>query len=69
MTPFEIRLELLKLSRDILSEANHSEIQRLVNDWDSNRETKCQPHPALPKFTSDDVIREAEKLNKFISNS
>jgi hypothetical protein len=47
MTPFEIRLELLKLALAILQAG-------VVKPED------------MP--TSDDVVREAEQLNQFVSN-
>ena len=47
MTPYEIRLELLKLAKDIL------QAQR----------SKPEDMPS-----SEDIVREAERLNQFVSN-
>lgn len=66
MNPYEIRLELLKLSRDILLDENSSKIQQLQMEWE---ETKSNPFPKLPFASVDDVIQTAEKLNAFISKT
>lgn len=47
MTPYEIRLELLKLAADILQK----------------QASKTEDMP-----DSDQVVREAERLNQFVSN-
>ncbi len=33
LTPFEIRLELLKMAKDLLLEEYHSGKDRLINEW------------------------------------
>ncbi len=47
MTPYEIRLELLKLAKDIL-------------------QARCSKPEDMP--SSEDIVREAERLNQFVSN-
>jgi hypothetical protein len=74
-TPYEIRLELVKLAKEMLSEEynnQHSDIQR---EWDANCakamdiKSNIPPRPIYPKyFTEDDVLNKAARLNEFISN-
>jgi len=37
MTPFEIRLELLKMAKDMLSEDYHGKREVISNDWHMNQ--------------------------------
>lgn len=74
MTPFEIRLELLKMARDLLSESFHRECDRLNNDWCNRVETarntgQVPPeHPGNPAFpTEAEIIEKAQTLNNFVS--
>ena len=68
MNPYEIRLELLKLARDILHDENSNKIQQLQVEWENNNK-KTETFPELPFSTADDIIRTAEKLNGFISKT
>ncbi len=59
MTPFEIRLELLKMARDMLYDSYHAERDRLQQDWNikcdtarSKGETPPE-HPTLPTIPSE----------------
>ena len=69
-TPYEIRLELLKLANDILTAPVHNRREALMNEYhskltDENRNDLA--FPTLPEFpTTETVISEAERLNKFI---
>jgi len=69
-TPYEVRLELLKLAQGILSDPVYSNRDTMINEWEHRKELdKTIPFPTFPKFpTTEDIIEEAEKLNKFISN-
>jgi hypothetical protein len=69
-TPYEIRLDLLKLATEILQVPVHEKRGVLVNQWHCEKERNPEkPHPTLPDFpTTTDIIAEAEKLNKFVSN-
>jgi hypothetical protein len=70
-TPYEIRLELLKLANDILTTPVYQNRDALREEFhskvtDHNRGEV--PFPALPSFpTTDSIIAEAERLNKFVS--
>jgi hypothetical protein len=78
-TPYEIRLELLKLAKDSLYEPVLQKRQNLMDEFMSKREvfvgvegpTEEQlalQFPIMPAFPSTDmIIEEAEKLNQFVS--
>ena len=78
-TPYEIRLELLKLAKDSLYEPVFQKRQNLYEEFQSKREvfvgmsgpTEEQlalKYPVMPDFPStNDIIVEAEKLNQFVS--
>ena len=75
MTPFEIRLELLKMARDMLYDSYNAERDRLTQDWNVKCDTakakgEVPPeHPALPAIpTEQDIITKAQTLNGFVSN-
>jgi len=73
-TPFEIRLELLTLAKDILSEKTFAERNRLENDWFVKRELcvsqnkDAPPFPKSPTVNEDEITDLAKKLNDFVSN-
>lgn len=70
-TPYEIRLELLRLANEILTSPVYNRREALLNEYhskltDENRNSLV--FPTLPEFpTTETVISEAERLNKFIS--
>lgn len=70
-TPYEIRLELLKLAKESLYESVYGRRDALLQEYHAQRETVVQStprFPTLPDFPkTQDIIQEAEKLNKFIS--
>ena len=75
MTPFEIRLELLKMARDMLYDSYNAERDRITQDWNvkcDSAKTKGETppeHPALPSIPSEqDIINKAQTLNGFVSN-
>lgn len=75
MTPFEIRLELLKMAKDMLYDSYYAERDRLQQDWHIKCETarskgETPPeHPGLPTTPSEtDIITKAATLNGFVSN-
>lgn len=77
-TPFEIRLELLKLAKDSLFEPVYQEREQIMQEVYYKREEATnagkQIFPefpaALPTFPStDDIIVQAEKFNKFVSST
>ena len=69
-TPYEVRLELLTLAKEILQAPVYEQRSRLSDEYhskltDANRET--HPFPTMPDFPSTtDIISKAEELKKFI---
>ena len=76
MTPFEIRLELLKMARDMLYDEYNGQRDRISQNWNmqcesakSKGETPPE-HPSLPAIPSEaDIILKAQTLNGFVSNN
>ena len=75
LTPFEIRLELLKMAKELLLEDYQSSKERLVNEWQVKVESAklngqaIPDHPAFPTYPSEtDIIAKAQALNGFVSN-
>jgi hypothetical protein len=72
-TPYEIRLELLSLAKEILSTPVHEKRNHLANEYhsklnDANRATL--PYPTLPDFpSSTDIVSKAEELKKFVDQA
>jgi len=69
-TPYEIRLELLKMANEILVTPVFQQRQALSDEYhskltDANRGT--HPFPHLPDFpSSTDIVTKAEELKKFV---
>jgi len=75
MTAFEIRLELLKMARDMLSDDYFGKREVISNQWSTDCETakingqEPPKHPGYPPFPSEqEVINKAKTLNDFVSN-
>ena len=75
MTPFEIRLELLKMARDMLYDEYNAQRDRIQSEWHVQCESakakgESPPsHPALPQTPSEiEIISKAQTLNGFVSN-
>ena len=72
-TPYEIRLELLNLAKEILQAPIYEKRSELTNQYqckltDANRESLS--FPTLPDFPSTtDIISKAEELNRFVSGT
>ncbi len=72
-TPYEIRLELLKMANEILVtpifQARDARLQEYHSKiTEANRETLA--FPTLPDFpSSTDIIAKAEELKKFVDQS
>lgn len=76
MSPFEIRLELLKMAKDHLESDYHSKNNYVTRDWDAKMNYAIEnnePLPAIPDpirfYTEADIIATATELNKFVSNA
>ena len=73
MTPFEIRLELLKMAQTMLEQDYHGRRESISNDWhvkvDNARHAGQLPpdHPGFPPYpTEADIISKANTLNGFV---
>ena len=72
-TPYEIRLELLKMANEILTTPVFQKRQALSDEYhskltDANRGTL--PFPTMPDFpSSTDVVSKAEELKKFVDQA
>jgi len=74
-TPFEIRLELLKMSKEMLEHNYHSQKELIMRSWDNDVEVARNNNyvhmpvcPTLPAFPSEvEIIAKAKLLNEFIS--
>ena len=75
MTPFEIRLELLKLAKELLEQDYHAKREIIHNNWQvasenartQGKELPIQPdYPSFPSET--EIINKAQTLNGFVSN-
>ena len=76
LTPFEIRLELLKMAKDLLLEDYSANKDRLQQEWHVQVDVAklngqaIPPHPAFPTYPSEnDIINKAQVLNGFVSNT
>ena len=75
MTPFEIRLELLKMAKEMLSEEYYGKREVVSNDWSTKVEVAkhagqtAPDHPGFPAYPSEsEIIAKAAILNGFVSN-
>ena len=76
MTPYEIRLELLKMAKDMLEQDYHAKREGLQQQWHTQVDaakiagTQSPDFPALPPFpTEDEIVKKAEALNQFVSQT
>ena len=74
MTPFEIRLELLKMAKDMLSDDYYGKRESISNQYASQCEyakLNGQPvpdHPGFPPFPNEsEIVIKANALNGFVS--
>ena len=75
MTPFEIRLELLKMAKDMLTEDYYGKRESISQDWTVKVEVAklnggtIPDHPGYPTYPNEkDIITKAQELNGFVSN-
>jgi hypothetical protein len=74
-SPYEIRLELVKIAKDILVESYHLKLENSKLNWEVARERAISSNEIVPHFSFEDkfpsedqIIEKAKKLNDFISN-
>jgi len=76
MTPFEVRLEVLKMARDLAMEKHMNQKQKIeATYWQSvehNQKNDLAP-PVFPDFpdvpTEDDIIKRAKGLVEFVNGN
>lgn len=74
--PYEIRLELLNMAKDNLTQQFYSQKEALNNDWQAKVTVAMEnkgaipAHPKMPDFPSEEqIIEKAMILDKFVSGS
>jgi len=74
MNAYHIRLELLKMSKDMLTEDYYGKREIVNNSWQTDLESArlkgsdLPKHPGFPAYpTEDEVIKKATQLNHFVS--
>jgi hypothetical protein len=75
LTPFEIRLELLKMAKDMLTEDYYGKREQVSQDWQMKVESarlnggSIPDHPGYPAYpTEAEIVAKAQQLNGFVSN-
>ena len=75
LTPFENRLELLKMAKDMLNDDYYGKREVISNVWQSKLEIakinggELPEHPGFPTYPSEaEIISKAQVLNGFVSN-
>ena len=76
MTAFEIRLELLKMAKDMLEQDYYASKEKISSEYavkcESARQTGqlIPEHPGYPAYPSEtDIIKKAAELNGFVSQT
>lgn len=74
MNAYHIRLELLKMAKDMLTEDYYAKRELLNNNWQTDVESArlkgsdLPKHPGYPDYPSEaQVIEKANQLNQFVS--
>lgn len=75
-TPYEIRLEVLKMAQDAAIQNYHMNRDRLMTNWQVEVDTarsKGETPPPCPEFpdfpTEETVVKKAQFLSEYINNS
>ena len=76
MNAFQLRLELLKMAKEMLVEDYYTRKEHITNDWstkvDAARQSGTVPpeHPSMPDYPSESqIIEKAAALNGFVSQT
>jgi hypothetical protein len=76
MTPYEIRLSLLQMAKDLLTDDYHTQRNSLEQEWATKVDaakiagTESPSFPKLPVFPSEnEIVKKAEALNLFVSQT
>lgn len=75
MTPFEIRLEILKMAKDLAEKQYQTAREAELKTWESQAEQARQIGSPIPAYNptvnypdENDVVNRATALNVFVSN-
>lgn len=70
-TPFEIRLQLLEMAKDLLLQDYYAKKELAMEGWHAKLESDmAAPLPEIGSMPSEDeIIEMAKKLNAFVSQS
>lgn len=75
MNAYHIRLELLKMAKEMLTEDYYGKREIVNNSWQIDLESArlkgsdLPKHPGFPAYPSEaDIITKAQTLNGFVSN-
>jgi hypothetical protein len=76
MSPYEIRLELVKLAKEMLEQDYFAKREVIRSNWEKDMELsrtsfekKAPIFPEYPPYPSEvDIIEKAKVLNEFISS-
>lgn len=68
-SPYQIRLEVLKMAKDLVQDRFYSERDRIQTNWDNKRNVEGRvdsdlTHPPFP--SSQDVLDLAKELYTFV---
>jgi len=73
-TPYEIRLELLKMSKEMAEQDFFTRKEKIMHEWQvavdraNQQQAPIPSMPDMPSFlTEDELINKAKRLNNFIS--
>lgn len=76
LTPYEIRLELLKMAKSMLEQDYHNKCDKIRNEWNTevgfamDGKKDIPVHPAFPSFPSEqEIVDKAKLLNSFVSQT
>lgn len=74
LSPYEVRLELLKMAKDMLVEEYYGKRDQISNEWSLKADiakihgTEVPAHPGFPQYPTEvEIISKASTLNGFVS--
>ena len=75
-SPYEIRLEVLAMAKDIAAEHYFANREKLITTWDrdaENARATGSPIPAMPEIpeypTEEVIVQKAQFLSEYIDNN
>ena len=76
MTPFEVRLEVLKMAKELIMDNYYAQRDKVNQQYETLRcfnmdnKLSAPDYPELPKApTEDEIITKAKALNDFVSDT